>query len=39
MRRGNDIFIVTSLFSISEISDTINERFTQRGEKAQIYCV
>lgn len=39
MRRGNDTFIVTSLFSISEISDFIKDRFEKLEEKPVIYSV
>ena len=39
MRRGNKTFIVTSLFSISEISDFIKEKFDAAGEVAEIYSV
>lgn len=39
MNRGNDVFIVTSLFSISEISDTIKDRFEKLDRKPVIYSV
>ena len=39
MKRGNKNFIVTSLFSISEIKDYIEEMFEKTKEKARIYTV
>lgn len=39
MRRGNDTYIVTSLFSISEISDFILERYEGLGREPGIYSV
>lgn len=40
MKRGNDVYIVTSLFSISEIRDFILEKYKGSGkEKLRIYSV
>ena len=39
MKRGNGAFIVTSLFSISEISDFIRENFKETGEKLTVFHV
>ncbi|MDE6760105.1 MAG: hypothetical protein K2J90_05405 [Lachnospiraceae bacterium] len=39
MRRGNNIYIVTSLFSISEISDFILERYANLAYEPKIYSV
>lgn len=39
MAKGNDAYIVTSLFSISEITDFIKEKYKQAGKKPQIYSV
>lgn len=39
MRRGNDTYIVTSLFSISEISDFIEERYEGVERSPRIYSV
>lgn len=39
MNRGNDTYIVTSLFSISEISDYIRERYKNLDKEAVIYSV
>lgn len=39
MERGNDTYIVTSLFSISEISEFIKEKYGKTDRVAKIYSV
>ena len=39
MKRGNDVYIVTSLFSISEISEFIKEKYAGIGRSLVIYSV
>ena len=39
MRRGNHVYIVTSLFSISEISDYIEEKYKNEKKAPVIYSV
>ena len=39
MEKGNDTYIVTSLFSISEISEFIKEKYSRTDRKAKIYSV
>lgn len=39
MKRGNDTYIVTSLFSISEISDYIVESYQSENREPRIYSV
>ena len=39
VRRGYDVYIVTSLFSISEIRETIRERYQSVDRKVEIYSV
>lgn len=39
MKRGNDVYIVTSLFSISEISEFIMGKYKEAGRSPVIYSV